>query len=714
MRDRVHDKMPNYSSSSSSSSSSSDDGGSASSSSTGRFSSAESFCSTSTIVPPEPCPFGKPNYNYFWIENRSRSNPKLSYYYNYKSHAVVWTRPVSKNTPLPFYSSWVSMINAILSQNDEDAPVSDFEDEIQTKKRLAIKRRNKRLVAEDLEDDIEVLTVKKAIKSRRMLETFWKLHRFPGETLKDVKKRLLETSETAVPIKKEVADDGYDTQNSFNVSIKKEPNFEENNDTCATVELNVPDESNQPDVCEVIAQVDEPATNEDSDSDTENVSRLIKEEYLNTYGSTDDESKDDIDEDNEDDEDDTEDQQSFAGKEILAEDFLEVVIHEEDEEKNDNFYTPDNSMANDNLAEDQVNWTFEKSSESINNSSLTMSAINTVYRVPEMKRFEKEYLLNLHKKKKLMKKAAEKKVPKLLIKLSPECHIQKDAALDPDQPVVCDMYGTRTFNYNSLPRVKIPKWQAYSRLSDSDTSSEEELRGFEKQVPNSLKLNPFRTAEAEENFSANVKEAGALELRNWFPSSRKTKKRKRRSKSDSSWCESNISEYSEIDDVDVTLVKLKKEKNKSSSNKDTSNSDEEEENEKNEVEALNVVGSIKQEKMDDCDEDEGTQETCKVPDKVKESTAVSDMIIVKVERRSSESLEVENPAIEPRTISEELEVENVCEADEEKASSSSSSSSCCSRSSCSCSSSSSSSSSSDEEETNANDNQPPAPTKEDT
>ena len=463
--------------------------------------------------------------------------------------------------------------------------VSDAEDELRKRKRLQVKRRNRRLLIEEKDDSIEVLSVKKTIKSKKMLDTLWKLYREPGETVQDVKKRMIDLSENQDKIKSEEITHNEFNRNTFpNVEIKQEPMFD-NSEYALEIE-----EANK-----TIKTQDG-----ESDSDPENVSYLIKQEYMMNYAdselendSENEEKTREIAEEVENDESEDEDEEDSDEDEVCEDNHYNIKLEnnydvtdmnglydsgcddtvywladhlnvEIIENNNDNIFLPPEDPLGSNLSGENVNWTFERPAEVADNSMLTCSVVESTYNAPKLKQISKNYLVDGKKKKKKKKveKAVETRtVPKIIIKTDgPVMRIKRESEDDSDKPIICDMYGTRTINYNHPPKVKMPRWQSCSRLSDSDGGSSESEKLKIKKEPKDSDEKPI--VKKQQNISPlKMRPENALELRNWFPQQKKNnKKRRNRKKSDSSWCESNVSDYSDIDDFTVTLVKMKKEK----------------------------------------------------------------------------------------------------------------------------------------------------------
>ncbi|OXU18977.1 hypothetical protein TSAR_005356 [Trichomalopsis sarcophagae] len=534
--------------------------------------------------------FGLPEYNYFWIENESKTDSKLSYYYNYKSNSVVWQRPCPKDVPLPFYKKTWGYVEPNLSGNDEDAMVSDPENEVQRRKRINVRQRNKRLMEEELRNAIEIVQVKRVIKSRRALDTFWKLYRLPGESLMDVKKRLLDSSAFAVRVKEEMPDVENCNGDTLMTSIKQEPSF--NN-----LDYSIHDQSHDQTI---------KTLHEDSDSDPENVSYLIKQEYLTNYNVEDSEEeyakqieeyenevpeeyKKDKNNESEIESEDTTESEDDHQHEVYGEvnppansnnslktqeereqdeidyfeytyeapwlftDLFEVEIDEDDRE---NIFEPPETLVENSLPEQDVNWNFETTSR---NPAFTQSLLDSIYGAPKLKELTSK---GLQFKKKNKTKCNRKKAAMKKIKIEPAEVVQPVAVEDPNtQGIVCDMYGTRTVNYNYPPTIKMSKGREITKLSDSsDSEYEPPIRKIKQEVvsPNedSSSNVPMPTPAAEKN------DNNPLKLTSWFPS---RKRKANTGNSDESWHGSNASEMdSDLEEFDqksrIRYMKIKKEK----------------------------------------------------------------------------------------------------------------------------------------------------------
>lgn len=582
-----------------------------------------------------------------------------------------------------------------LSEDEEDLVVSDPEDAFQKQRRLQIKQRNRRLVVDDA-FLVEKISLINTVKSRKKLDVFWKLYRLPGESVEDTKNRLLDSIENQVEIKTEVlSDKGEDSnaQEHLDISVKEEPECIEDTNDEFSLKIQQVNQCNE-------------QHEENSDSDPDDVGILVKQEYNNveedsemeiescggsnfsTEHQEEDKSSDSEEESEWDSDDDSEEEigkekpivencfymnsQNYINVEtnvescnledpeaddgseehLLLSNMLEIQI---DEDKENIFTDVSNTMNNNDNETDDVNWSFERS-ELADNSALTRLALNPAYKTSKPKPIgDKE------KNRKIKKTvpAKTKRVPKLVIKKEPYYHVTSSPET---QPLVYDMYGTRTINYDHYPTSKDTRWQSCTLLSDS--SGEEEP--IVETIASRIKKEHRRTLNGGE--IEPDQEQTALELKNWFPKTRPERNRKRKY-SDSSWVGSDFFDDSDLDEADVKLIEAKRVKRSA--------------NEQEEFQA------------------ETTMSTSGKP-----LTSAEDLSTVKVESRSSSPLQdligfTKDLAFSMKPSGEEKDVvqnEKPMEDNDATSDSDSDSSSCCSRSSCSCSSSSSSSSSSNDDE----------------
>ncbi|KAJ8675954.1 hypothetical protein QAD02_011740 [Eretmocerus hayati] len=613
-----------YCTSSSSSSSSSSSG---SSCSTGNFSSTTLDSKASTIIATQPCvrPFGCPDYNYFWIENKSKTNPKLSYFYNFKSRNVVWERPVPNDVPLPYYSTcWNPDPQLPSDEDDEDLIVSESEDAIQKKRRLEIKRRNRLLLREGKLGVTQLITCKKTM-SKKKFRTLWKLLRNPGETEEDVKKRLFEDGENDLTLGtseiSKVAQN--DMHNPQFITIKKEPEL-----------LDGDGDSAQEPLQELKCSID-------SDSDPEHVSRVIKQEYMMHYADSEMETDNDKDEGSEDkymdqgsDAElenavdltnvsqeqlngllmDVSDEEILPISDYLAVDLTETAEEDPLQELNrSNYEDPDS---------EKVNWSFDISCR-IENPLLTVNnpELNCPFRAPKLKQISKKHLTSRKRKKKKNSKKIQLEPSSIDIPTV----VVKDNEPNDDGPIVCDMYGTRTINYNHPPKMKVPKWQSRSRLSDSGSSNSE----FDKE----------HVSKSQTETHINNK-SDALELKNWFPKDKKRKRLRQRKNSNSSWHDSDISAYSDVDEHVKKLVRMKKEKRSSTPEAD-------DHNDSSSVTSLDSVEKdvANEEFLDNQTDLISREKRCEVSEP---KTQEVDISMAKIERKSPIVIDLESEdAVEP-------------------------------------------------------------------
>ncbi|XP_058798663.1 uncharacterized protein LOC131668478 [Phymastichus coffea] len=690
--------------SSSSSSSSSTSCSTSSLGSTGCFSET-SFSSLSTIIAPQAGvkPFGDPDYNYFWIQNQSKTNPKASYYYNYKSHSVVWSRPLPKTVPLPLYSTaWVPQPKNI-SEGEEEVIVSDPEDAFQKQRRLQIKQRNRRLASENRSGTIYVLSVDNAVKSKKKLDVLWKLYRLPGESVEDVKNRLLMPIESEVQIKTEVLSNEDENSNTEDISV-----------------INIKEEPNTYDDYSLEVQEASQSINElenHSDSDPDNVDFLIQQDYnvANSYDSelehdsynendSCDSSQKEESSDNEKEEsswdsnDESMDELEKWRQEVknsfnkqslrelqndtiiepiiencnseepevindfvnnfLLSDMLEIEIDEN--EKENMFVEFNNTAENDKWEE--VNWNFEKSSESVINSLLTREALNPMFKVSKSRPFQSKQKNKILTKRTLVE---TRRVPKLIIKKEPYYHIKQESDTAISKPLVYDMYGTRTTNYDYFPQSKESPLQ--NDIVASDSSNEESVI---ETIAQRIKNVPRRASQNDEKKMNGNQDA--LELKNWFPKSELDSRK--RKKSDDEWLvPSDLSSNSDLDESDIKVLRRKRKKIRSSiDEQECQPASTTSGNSKQQQQALTLAMDLSTAKV----------ESYSLQKDLIEFTQEGGFTMKTQEKEKKDVVQNEKPK----------EEENDATTDSE-----SDSSSCCSRPSCSCSSSSSSSSSSDDE-----------------
>lgn len=279
---------------------------------------------------------------------------------------------------------------------------------------------------------IEVVKVMPSIVSEKNVETLWKLYRNVGETVEDVKHRLLDSLE-----------------NNINLSAE----------FCGKIDNSVV-ESEQMHVCS------SNESTEDEDLESENESTVTEEEDEEEEGEGEDgeiteEERNEIKEmecvksefaDGDD---------SGFGNSLYLGDILDIDLQESDK-----LFDISSDWSSDNMKEECKDWTFNSCS-----TDSFESASNCTYDVPRLKRITNAELVA--DEFTLIRKNAESN------EVAAEVGKVSQRRSEINKPMICDMYGVRTINYNYFePEVKIPDNFKISKLSDS--SNDEELELSEK------------------------------------------------------------------------------------------------------------------------------------------------------------------------------------------------------------------------------------------
>lgn len=404
--------------------------------------------------------------------------------------------------------------------SDEDVMnVSDLENVIEKRKRLRIKQRNRLLMYQDLQGDLQSLEIEKVIKSKKSLETLWKLHRFPGETVEEIKKRLMDPK-VELQSDSDVDDEKhFGKTNDSESDVPTDDTYEDY--TCRNNKKNQSEESEDEEIESEDQSNDSDEENQDEDYRlarmTRNQRKHLKE--IAEYRKLKEE----------------ENEETLVLQGITANDQEISCLNEFLEMKID-------------VNENEV---FSVKAKRHDDSDSSQMSIDTVYNVPQLKRqpiksiHPRIFQQRLKEKKKAKALAKKNKIPlaeqthnPVLLKENVPCDGQDD------RPIICEVDGLKTYNYNHPPKVIIPKGFEIEKLSDS--SNDEEVVDEGNSDSSLIETRVKESTRGQE----------ALELKNWFPK----RKRDRPSKDQYDSSSSYDPEFNESDDSGMVMQRAKRTK----------------------------------------------------------------------------------------------------------------------------------------------------------
>jgi hypothetical protein len=321
----------------------------------------------------------------------------------------------------------------------------------------------------------QVLSIKEIVESKKMLDIHWKLYRFPGESLEDIKNQLLHSlSKNAVKRKTEVLS---------------------NDEECSEEEFFINDKiKNSSKIINTLAV--------DSDSEFGNISYFIKQGHMNNNDKIvlknkskditgekqdfrkimEDLSKNEKSEEvnnmkcinnisirnrnfykEEDEEDDNVSFDYNYEAPCLLADFLEIEIIVND---TDNILIQPESFLEIDTVMENINWTFEK---------ISQSYCNSLYHVPQVKQFSNQHFPKY------------RKVAKRRIRKTQKLTKAKATENDINNPIICNMYGIRTINSNyHQPQLQKTNYiQSSENLTDTSEDCDGELKNYENKITHS-------------------------------------------------------------------------------------------------------------------------------------------------------------------------------------------------------------------------------------
>ena len=326
--------------------------------------------------------------------------------------------------------------------------ISDTENDAETIRCLRVRKRNKRLRSEEKEDSIQILSIEQPSISEKTLETLWKLYRNAGETIEDVKLRLVDMPSVKTEFCFQ-SDNNYNVKN-MTASIKdgddesfysENESAEKDEEDSAKDSRKVKDMKNLKNIPTKKIKIEKRSESTDCDSICEQP--LCLSEILTV-------------------------EIQESGNTIQFPCDLEVDSIKDQECTNDSTFKVTTLRASESLVEPIPNCTYAVPRlRQITNAELVV-ANKIITRASR----NKNAGVKIEVKEEIPSSDDDNTIRDLCAKLTdvkPRTLKKRLSSCEDDEPIIKEMHGVRTRSYNlRAPKVEIPKCFKVSKLSDNE------------------------------------------------------------------------------------------------------------------------------------------------------------------------------------------------------------------------------------------------------